>query len=44
VFNVFNRTNFGLPNRNLSDTAVVGTITTLGGDPRVMQVSVRLAF
>ena len=29
------RTNFGLPNRNLSDAATVGTITTLGGDPRI---------
>ncbi len=44
VFNVFNRTNFGLPNRNISDTAVVSTITTLGGDPRTMQLSIRLAF
>jgi TonB dependent receptor/Carboxypeptidase regulatory-like domain/TonB-dependent Receptor Plug Domain len=44
VFNVFNRTNFGLPNRNLSDAATVGTITSLAGDPRLMQVSVRLVF
>jgi hypothetical protein len=43
VFNVFNRTNFGLPNRNLSD-ATVGTITSLGGDPRLMQLSLRLTF
>ena len=44
AFNVLNTTNFGLPNRNISDTATVGTITTLGGDPRTMQLSVRLAF
>ena len=36
--------NFGLPNRNISDTANVGTITSLGGDPRLMQVSLRLTF
>lgn len=44
VFNAFNTVNFGLPNRNLTDTANVGTITSLGGDPRLMQVSVRLTF
>jgi hypothetical protein len=44
VFNVFNRTNLGLPNRNISDTATVGTITSLAGDPRIMQLSVRLSF
>jgi hypothetical protein len=44
IFNVFNHTNFGLPNRNISDAAVVGTITSLSGDPRIMQLSLRLAF
>ena len=44
VFNALNRTNFGLPNRNLTDTANVGTITSLGGDPRLMQLSIRLNF
>lgn len=44
VFNALNTVNFGLPNRNLSDTANVGTITSLGGDPRLMQVSLRLTF
>jgi hypothetical protein len=44
VFNVLNRTNFGLPNRNLTDAANVGTISSLGGDPRLMQVSLRLTF
>ncbi len=44
VFNAFNTVNFGLPSRNLTDTANVGTITSLGGDPRLMQVSLRLTF
>jgi len=44
VFNLFNTTNLGLPNRNISDTATVGTITSLAGDPRLMQFSVRLLF
>ncbi|MEO8500345.1 MAG: TonB-dependent receptor [Vicinamibacteria bacterium] len=44
VFNALNTVNFGLPNRNLTDTANVGTITSLGGDPRLMQVSLRLTF
>jgi len=44
IFNVFNRTNFGLPNRNITDAATFGTISSLAGDPRVMQVSARLTF
>jgi hypothetical protein len=44
VFNALNTLNFGLPNRNVSDAATIGTITSLGGDPRLMQVSLRLAF
>jgi hypothetical protein len=44
VFNAMNRVNFGLPNRNISDAVNVGTITSLGGDPRLMQVSLRLSF
>jgi hypothetical protein len=44
VFNVFNRVNYGLPSRNLSDAATVGTITTLAGDPRTMQLSLRVLF
>jgi Carboxypeptidase regulatory-like domain/TonB-dependent Receptor Plug Domain len=43
VFNAFNRTNFGLPVRNRSD-ASIGQITTLAGDPRIMQLSIRLQF
>jgi hypothetical protein len=44
VFNVLNRANFGLPERDISTAATVGTITTLAGDARVMQLSVRLTF
>jgi hypothetical protein len=44
VFNVLNKANFGLPERDISSAATVGTITTLAGDARVMQLSVRMAF
>lgn len=48
VFNLFNRVNFGNPVSEipvtLSATSTVNTITTLAGDPRVMQFSVRLQF
>ena len=43
VFNVFNTVNFGLPNADVSSGAV-GTITTLSGDPRLMQFSLRVLF
>jgi hypothetical protein len=43
TFNVFNRANFGLPAANISATNA-GVISTLAGDPRVMQFSVRLGF
>ncbi len=43
VFNMFDRANFGNPNVDLTNTNV-NTITTLAGDPRVMQFSVRFAF
>ena len=44
IFNVFNTVNFGLPNRNISDAATFGTISSLSSDPRIMQLAVRLAF
>jgi len=44
VFNVFNHTNLGLPDPNISNTATRGTITQLSGDPRIMQFSLRLDF
>ena len=40
IFNVFNRANFGLPQRNIA-SATAGVISTLAGDPRVMQLSLR---
>ena len=44
VFNLFNTTNFGLPNRNVSDGGTFGTITSLAGDPRIMQLALRMTF
>lgn len=43
VFNVTNTPQFGLPERNRSSSAA-GTITTLAGDPRVMQFALRILF
>jgi outer membrane receptor protein involved in Fe transport len=43
VFNLFNRANFGLPVANIS-ASDVGVISTLAGDPRVMQLSIRVGF
>ena len=43
IFNVFNRANLGLPDSNIVN-ATAGVISTLAGDPRVMQLSIRLAF
>ena len=44
VFNLFNTTNFGLPNRNISDAATLGTISSLSGDARIMQLAVQSEF
>jgi hypothetical protein len=43
IFNLFNKTNFGLPNRNLSG-GDFGTISSLSGDPRIMQLAFRFTF
>jgi outer membrane receptor protein involved in Fe transport len=43
VFNLFNRANFGNPNSNIT-ASNAGTITTLAGDPRVMQFAIRFSF
>jgi hypothetical protein len=43
VFNLTNTPEFGQPNGNLNSSAV-GTITSLSGDPRVMQFALRLSF
>jgi hypothetical protein len=43
VFNLTNTPIFGQPNNNFSSSAA-GQITTLAGDPRVMQFALRLSF
>ena len=43
VFNVTNTPEFGQPNGNFS-SGTAGSITTLSGDPRVMQFALRLSF
>jgi outer membrane receptor protein involved in Fe transport len=43
TFNVFNRANFGLPTGDIT-SATAGVISSLAGDPRVIQLSVRLGF
>jgi hypothetical protein len=40
VFNAFNHPQFGLPERNRASSAV-GRISTLAGDPRVMQFALK---
>ena len=44
IFNVFDTVNFGLPNRNITDAATFGTISSLSSDPRIMQLAIRLGF
>ncbi len=41
VFNVFNRANFGLPAANIAANNA-GVISSLAGDPRVMQLSLQI--
>jgi hypothetical protein len=43
VFNIFNHALFGQPNGNITSGGA-GQITTLSGDPRVMQFALRLSF
>src|SRR6266542_2704539 len=43
MFNMFNTTQFGLPERNINSNAV-GRITALAGDPRLMQFAARFSF
>jgi outer membrane receptor protein involved in Fe transport len=43
VFNVSNTPEFGQPNGNFSSGSA-GSITTLSGDPRVMQFALRVSF
>jgi outer membrane receptor protein involved in Fe transport len=44
VFNLFDRANFGNPAGDITNTSTVGSISTLAGDPRVMQFSIRVHF
>ena len=43
VFNLFDRANFGNPNPDITSSSA-GVISSLAGDPRVMQFSFRLHF
>lgn len=43
VFNVFNTPQFGLPDRNVSGNAA-GRISSLAGDPRVMQFALKFNY
>jgi hypothetical protein len=43
VFNLTNTTQFALPDRNITGGSP-GAITTLAGDPRIMQFALRLRF
>jgi hypothetical protein len=43
MFNMFNTTQFALPERNINSGAV-GRITSLAGDPRLMQFAAKFSF
>lgn len=43
IFNMFDRANFGNPNSDITGSTA-GTISTLAGDPRVMQFAIRFHF
>ena len=43
VFNLFNTFNWGLPNANFA-SGTFGRITTMTGDPRIMQFGVKYGF
>ena len=44
VFNLFNTPQFSIPNSDVSSPGTVGRITSLAGDPRVMQFALKLIF
>jgi len=41
---MFNTPQFGLPERNINNTNGVARITSLSGDPRVMQLALKFNF
>ena len=43
VFNLFNTFNWGLPNANFV-SGTFGRITTMTGDPRIMQFGIKYGF
>jgi hypothetical protein len=44
AFNLFNTPLFGLPSRDASSAGTIGRITTLAGDPRMMQFALKVYF
>jgi len=44
IFNVFNTVNLGLPNRDAGTPSTLGSISSLSGDPRIMQLAIRFTF
>jgi len=44
IYNIFNRTNFGLPGATLSDSSNFGRISSLQGYPRRIQAALRYEF
>ena len=43
AFNLFNRTNFGLPNTGITNSNF-GRLTSTDGDPRILQLAIKISF